>query len=149
MPAEGDRGGMKRFTLLFLLLTASVWAKPMPAPTLERAVRDSAVIVEVEYLGFDQSDEVTYFSGPVARYRVLKSLKGNTDGKLRVRYDFTDGSACIAPKEWKFSQQKMPEPGSRWFLFLTGSGSPAGTYRGSFGRQSADPKMRAKIKSLL
>ncbi len=142
---------MRRLCILTLttLLTTLVWAKPMPTPTLEGAVRESLVIVEVEYLGYETVGKVDYFSGPTAKYRVLRALKGQLEGEVRVRYDFTDGSACIPPKSWHFSKEKMPEPGSRWILFLTSTNSPASTYRGEFGRHPSNLEVEAKVEALL
>lgn len=136
--------------LLVLLLSTTVfaWAKPMMAPTLESAVQQSATIVEVEYLGYDRGP-VSYFSGPVANYRVLRALKGSSPKDLKVRYDFTDGSACLAPKSWSFSDKMMPKPGSRWILLLQTKGSPSTTFRGNFGRIESQSSQSRELQSLI
>ena len=133
---------------LLLLTTTTTLAKPMPSPSLETAVRQSVAIVEVEYLGYDNG-KVSYFSGPLANYRLVRTLKGKSPKQIKVRYDFTDGSACLAPKPWSFSPKMMPRTGSRWILLLQTQDSPSTTYRGTFGRQKSGPNNLKKIQNHL
>jgi len=124
---------------LTLLLTTAVLAKPMIAPTMQEAMR-SPLIVVARYCDYRTDAEgVSYFRGPQAHYRVEQVLKGKAPAQdLWVRYDFHDGSACLEPKEFRFSPNLMPAKNSRWLLFLKTDGKDWTTYRGDWGRQTAD-----------
>ncbi|MBF0484899.1 MAG: hypothetical protein HQL16_00130 [Candidatus Omnitrophica bacterium] len=146
---------MKRrvFTIGVILFwgCSLVFAEPMFAPTKEQAFK-SQLIAIVEYSGYQLLGKIDYFSGPVARYKIIRILKGaNVSKALDVRYDFTDGSACLPEVGWKFSEDLMPKKGSRWILFLN-EDSPMkywATYRGPFGRWSADFKNTLEVENAL
>ncbi len=125
------------------------WSAPMIAPTFEEALSKSEHVVVTEYLKYEKRGPVDYFYGPFAIYRVVKVLKGKSlIGKIRVRYDFDDGSACIVPEGFKFNDAMMPAKGSQWILFLTSKDSRQnfwGTYRGDYGRWTANEDNLKKV----
>lgn len=124
-----------RFWLAVLLLSAvAAHAKPMPAPSLEEAQRSSRAVV-AEYVDYTADGNIGYFSGPVARYRIVRGNYTTPGQIVRIRYQFQDGSACLEPQGWVFSESMMPKKGSLWTLYLQGEGPILDTYRGSFGRQ--------------
>jgi hypothetical protein len=135
--------------LLTMALYAVGSAKPMPSPTLDDGVTRSKTIVVVKYQGYRASGKIDYFGGPVAEYKVVRTLKGTAPGTLSVRYDFQDGSACLAESDWKFSPSMMPKVGSQWILLLTTDTEPAVTYRGDFGRIPYTTENLTKIKAEL
>lgn len=148
-------GMMKKIMLavsaFYFLACLSAFAKPMPAPTKDEALR-SPVIAVVEYLSYRSIGEIDYFKGPVAEYKVIRILKGaDVPGILNVRYDFDDGSACLPETGWEFGEDMMPEKGSKWILFLDKDAVADNwaTYRGSFGRWYADPANIQEIENSL
>lgn len=142
--------------LLALLGVLPAVAKPMNAPTLEEAVRSSAMIVLATYDDYSSKGKIDYFHGPRARYQVdgllarRAMLLESKDDPLEIRYDFTDGSACIAPKKFNF-RKELPKKGSQWILFLQDKQSEGiiTTYRGSYGRIPATPGNIAKVQTAL
>ena len=131
--------------------TGSSWAKPLPAPTEEEAYRSEFIVI-AEYLGYRAQGEIGYFRPPLARYRVIRVLKGTgLPGILRVHHAFQDGSADLAPAGWRFSEGMMPEQGSRWILFLERSEGPGifTTYRGDFGRREATEGNVERVEAAL
>ncbi len=129
----------------------SLFAKPMLAPTKDQAF-NSPLIAIVEYTGYKVDGKVDYFSGPIGQYKVIRLLKGaNSSEVLDVRYDFTDGSACIKESGWKFTEGLMPEKGSSWILFLDKDSQMKyrTTYRGSFGRWDASLENIQEVESAL
>jgi len=124
-------------------------AKPMAAPTLESALR-SPLIVLARYEGCDPQG-ATYFGCLSANYTLLEAWKGELPKgtkDLRVAYAFTDGSACIAPKDWAFSPKLMPKQGATFVLFLTPSEGAYRTFRGTYGRWAADALKKSEKKTL-
>lgn len=120
----------------------------MPSPTLAQGVEQCPLIVVARYQGYQASAKVDYFQGVTANYKVVRTLKGKADGRLTVRYDFQDGSACLADPNWKFQPTMMPEKGSTWILLLRSS-EPASTYRGDFGRLKSTAENLKRIEALL
>lgn len=135
----------------------AAWAKPMPAPTLKEGVRSAPVILVADYQAYRKGPgqaAIDYFDGPLARYRVVKVLKGTyTNRQAEIRYDFTDGSACLAKQGWTFTPARMPAENSRWILLLKAplDTLPAAyaTYRGEYGRQPWSDALEQKIEALL
>lgn len=139
------------YSFVFLQTSSS---SPMMAPTVQEAVDQSQYIVVGEYSGYSSdSHPIDYFYGPQASYRIVEHLKGEKlQGKIVIRYDFSDGSACIAPEDWAFSGQMMPKKASRWILFLQNSdnaGKVWNTYRGDYGRWPATQENLDQIRGLL
>jgi len=118
-------------------------------PTLEEAILTSEHIVIAKYIGYNKLKFITYFNGPVAKYKVIKNLKGNLSFEaISIRYMFNDGSACLAPKNWRFNDGMMPKPASTWVLFLKRDTQHKGlwmTYRGDFGRKSFSENFEKEI----
>ena len=139
---------MRTLLLMFTLLSAVALAKPMPAASVDQGVAESALIVVAEYAGY-RGQTADYFKGPVAQYKILETIKGKSPKRLSVTYDFTDGSACIMPKAWKFGPDKMPKVGSKWILLVSKADEPATTYRGSSGRIRFSESELARVRSLL
>ena len=144
--------------LSLFCLAGSVSAKPMPPATLAEGLQDS-VVLRCRFIGLATSAyERTYFSGVRARYRVEAVIKDNRQkvfqkvvvGKLlEVVYRFDDGTACLAPPDWRFDPAMMPALNSSWILILKEASDKAGkpvfeTYRGSWGRfRYSEEKLRA------
>lgn len=138
-------------SLLFFAGFSPIFAKPMFAPEKDHAL-SSQLIAIVEYGGYKFDGQVDYFSGPIGQYKIIRLLKGaNISEILDVRYDFTDGSACIAEAGWKFTEDLMPEKGSRWILFLDKDVQMKYwiTYRGSFGRWEANSENIQEVENAL
>jgi hypothetical protein len=150
-----EKGIMKKLLVIMSLLCfisfSSVFAKPMFEPTKDQAF-NSPLIAIVEYTGYKLEGKVDYFSGPIGKYKIIRLLKGaNVPEVLDVRYDFSDGSACIAEAGWRFTEDLMPEKGSRWILFLDKDSQMKyrTTYRGSFGRWDASPENIQEVENVL
>ncbi len=128
------------------------WAKPMPAPTKEGAFNSKYILI-AEYVGYVPNQrKIEYFQPPFAEYKVLRVLKGDErPHTLKLRYDFSDGSACIAPKPWEFNKQLMPNLKTKWLLFLVGknSGNIFSSYRGTFGRIEATKQNILEVEAFL
>lgn len=130
---------------------SSVFAKPMPAPTKGEAFKSSLIVI-VEYTGYKSEGKIDYFGGPIAQYKLVRVLKGiNAPKVFDVRYDFTDGSACIAEVGWKFTENLMPQKGSKWILFLNKDTQTKHltTYRGPFGRWEANSGNITEVENVL
>lgn len=141
---------------IFFLWVMSAYASPMLAPTLEEAIQRSEYIVIAEYSEYSKRlNQIDYFWGPRADYKVIETLKGNGASleTVHVQYDFHDGSACVAPStEWIFEEKFMPQKGSRWILFLESKNDKESiwqTYRGDYGRWEATDENLKKIKNQL
>lgn len=132
--------------LLVLLLSTLVLAKPSPSPSLEEGIAQSPIVLVAKYRGY-RKHKIDYFSGATASYEITSVLKGSapSSGLVALNYAFHDGSACIEPEGWTFSESLMPEVGSSWILLL----QTPGTYRGSAGRLPATPENMARVKALL
>ncbi len=146
---------MKKLVVVMSLLCFAsllpVFAKPMLAPTKDQALNVPFIAI-VEYMGYKSEGKVGYFNGPIAQYRIIRLLKGaNLPEVLDVRYDFSDGSACLEESGWKFSEDLMPKKGSRWILFLDQDTQMKywTTYRGSFGRWDANPRNIQEVENVL
>lgn len=139
--------------LLISNFDSPVLGKPMISPTPEDAAERCELIVIAEFVNYRPRGKIGYFSGPIANYKILQVLKGNPlKGIIRVRYDFEDGTPCIAPEGWKFSNDLMPSKASKWILFLVGKTDDAKaykTYRGDYGRRPASEENIQKVISLL
>lgn len=167
------RGSSALLTISITLLSALTFvdsltcqAKPMPAPTVEEAARAQTIAL-AEFVDYRKvSDEPLHeFSCILARYKVVKTLKGSSPGNkssnepINVIYCFSDGSGCIPSREWKFSDALMPARGSRWYLFLNKDSQSNvwkqyynvdaySTYRGSYGRWEATKANEERVKAL-
>lgn len=146
---------MKKLLVIMSLFCFAIFlplfAKPMFEPTKDQAFNFPFIAI-VEYTGYKLEGKVDYFSGPIGEYKIIRLLKGaNLPEVLDVRYDFSDGSACIAEAGWKFTEDLMPEKGSRWILFLDQDTQMKywTTYRGSFGRWDASPENIQEVEDAL
>lgn len=142
--------------LIFMPLLSGkslVFAKPMMEPTIEEGIKESKWIVVAEYVDYDKNSLIGYFHGPAAEYKISQALKGDlADRSIRLRYDFQDGSACIALRGWEFNSSLMPKAGSSWILLLKDKDKTDGlyiTYRGDFGRLPATRENLDKVGLLL
>lgn len=133
---------MKKLLLAFLFSCFAIptaEAEPMPEATLEDYC-NTAAIVEAEYVSYKPyraDEEISYFGTPLATYKVTKLVHGKTTpATLEVRYDFQNGSACLAPSDWKFSESLMPKRGSKWLLLLQEFNGGYATFRGDEGRKA-------------
>lgn len=140
-----------------LFAGSGVLAKPMPTPRLEQAVKQSTIVI-AEYKGIDKSSKIDYFSGVKTRYKLIRYITSNKKFKkmpqsgqsMKVNFQFDDGTACIAPKPWKFNEKEMmPPKNSKWLLFLSGKNKGIfQTYRGSWGRKAFTPEAAANMAVL-
>lgn len=147
--AKSNRRSMRPWTrkaLLLLLLSTLAFAKPSLSPTLEEGVAESSLIVVGRYKSHRQQ-HIDYLGGATATYQIVEVLKGKapSTGLVALTYAFHDGSACVEPEGWTFSEKLMPQVGSTWILLL----QPPGTYRGSFGRIPASQENLARVNALL
>lgn len=147
----------KRLIMVFLLALAliigfqfSINAKPMDSPKLEEAIRSECIVI-AEYISYNHDAVISYFHGPIAEYKVTDIIKGKLqDSIIKLHYDFQDGSACIAERNWVFSDKLMPEKGSRWILFLKNKEAEIYiTYRGDYGRWPFTKENLQKVKQAL
>jgi hypothetical protein len=115
-------------------------AKPMESPSFDSLCAQTSNVIVAEYQSYGPSSPpqpIDYFDPPVAVYKRVQTMAGDeTASEIRVRFDFHDGSACMAPSEWKFEPGQMPQRGARFILFLTEKNDKGtySTYRGDFGR---------------
>ena len=136
-------------------LVPNTYSKLMRAPTFEEAVEWSKYIAIAEYSQYSIGGrKITYFDGPRATYKVIEILKGETlPETIEIQYKFTDGSACLRPKDWLFNDKIMPQKGSRWILFLLSEDHKEEnawiTYRGDYGRWTLTDENLNKIKNRL
>ncbi len=124
-----------------LIIPINTYAKPMPAPTIDQALRSEWIVVG-RFISYKKKStvKVDYFDGVIATYEVIQILKNRTLRKqIKIHYEFQDGSACIASEGWKFEKDTMPKVGSTWILFLNrqDNGELFTTYRGDYGRWKA------------
>ena len=145
---------------LFALTCLLAEAKPLPPPTLERALR-APLIVVAEFSRRDERVEPTYLGGvPTYWYvdEVYQAPKGGAPrcGAKRevvsVTWAFNDGSPCVAPKDWTFSPALLPKSGERYLLFLTPTDAGHRTYRGRCGRwplAKVTERERERLRALI
>lgn len=152
---------LARSLLALLVLTCLLAeAKPMPAPTLEQALR-APLLVVAEFNRHDDEAEPTYFGGVPTYWYVDEVWKAPKEGGPRcgakrevvsVNWAFSDGSACIAPKDWTFSPKRLAKSGERYLLFLTPAGKGYRSFRGPYGRwplAKVSKADRARLQTLL
>ncbi|HEY9784205.1 MAG TPA: hypothetical protein V6D17_02310 [Candidatus Obscuribacterales bacterium] len=122
--------------------------------TLEGAIRSEGIVI-AEYLGYQKSPDITYFHPPVADFKIHKILKGPPLNKdLPVRYEFHDRSEknMELPAGWHFSDDKMPEKGSQWILFMYFCAPHKGAYdlyQGCYGRLPANEENLNRVYAML
>ena len=141
------------FFVFTIVCIAPVHAKPMPAPSLTKAIQVSTCAV-CKFERYKSGSKVDYFSGVRTRYKVVRLLNKSSNlstkplvGKyIWVQHQFDDGSACIAPKPWKFKSSMLPAKGELMILFLTRSNDGLYyTYRGSLGVKPYSKNLQTKI----
>lgn len=134
----------------------------MHAASLREAVTSPIIVIAV-YERLTLLDEgrtrlglASFHQGVTANYRIMRVLKGEckeecADRSIPVKYLFTDGSACLEPKGWKFDSSLLPAPESAWILFLSkGKGDTTwNTYRGNFGRVEATPANIERVMTVM
>ena len=138
----------------------------MSVPDIDNASKSDWIVV-ARYLGHapigvkaDLSSENLYFRGLDAQYQVDSVLKQSKNRStslmslkrpIHVYYAFQDGSACMAPPDFKLNEESLPAKDSRWILFLEPGETfnYFSTYRGDYGRLPATPENLSKVKSLL
>jgi tetratricopeptide (TPR) repeat protein len=119
----------------------------------ENAALRSESITVCEYEGYQKKGDIEFFNPPIAKYKIQKILKGpplNRD--LPIRYEFHDRSAKKVPDGWKFGDDKMPEKGSKWLIFIQVALPRDGafdTYTGDYGRQPYTDENMNRIYALL
>jgi len=105
--------------------------------SLKNAFLRSEKIVVADFVGYEGKN-VTFFAPPKATYKIDRFLKGGALNKtIYLRYEFHNKTNMERPDGFKFAQDTMPEPGSKWILFIDNAVPVDGmyeTYKGSFGR---------------
>lgn len=154
---------MKKFIFLFIVLFFStnsiVLAKPMPEPLEEKAYKSQWIVIaqyqgysaNTEYPGSIDNGKITYFNFPIAKYKVVRLLKGAAVPPIvDVLYAFHDGSPCMADENWKL-KDALPKRGSKWILFLNEfeGHNYLTTYGGDFGRWPATKKKILEVEKQL
>ncbi|NQU99520.1 MAG: hypothetical protein HQ538_02180 [Parcubacteria group bacterium] len=137
--------------IYFVLHVQYSSAKPMNVPTKKEAYKSEFIVIG-EYIGYQAKEGISYFQGPVAKFKTIRILKGvGLPKTLNIRYDFHDGSACIHLEDWKFSKSIMPKSGSLWILFINKDKENKVfiTYRGDFGRWEATKENIAEAEKAL
>jgi len=128
------------FGLTVFCFLSAAEAEPIAAPSFDALCAETKNVIVAEYQSYEPSSPtqpISYFDPPVAVFKRLQTVAGDeTASEVRVRFDFHDGSPCMAPSEWKFEQGQMPQRGARFILFLTEKNDKGtySSYRGDFGR---------------
>jgi hypothetical protein len=136
-----------QMTLMLMVIPNYAYSEPMRIPTREEALRSNWIVI-AQYISHKESlsGKIDYFHGPIAQYKIIRVLSGNNlNQTIDVRYDFQDGSACLALENWKFTEDTMPQTNSEWILFLEQENGIFTTYRGDYGRWEAT---RENIKEI-
>ena len=141
------------FGLIAFCFVSVADAKPMESPSFDDLCSQTTNVIVAEYQSYETdcpSQDIDYFHPPVAIFKKLQIVAGDeAASEISVRFDFHDGSACMAPAEWKFERGQMPQRGDRFILFLTERNDKGtySTYRGDFGRflQSPDAYKIAEL----
>ncbi|MFA6208793.1 MAG: tetratricopeptide repeat protein [Candidatus Obscuribacterales bacterium] len=123
------------------------------ALTLENAYTACEFIGICTYEGVNKADIVTYYHPPVARFHIDTILRGpKLNREMPVRYEFHDKTGDEPPKDWKYSEDKLPKKGSKWILFTDLAIPTNGafeTYHGNFGRLEATDANLDKIYKII
>ena len=108
------------------------------------------------YRGYEKTSKIDFDNPPTATFCVEKIFAGTMLSQGRIfplKFDFKEKISDKAPKDWKFSEDKMPRLGSKWIIFLAdhwpAKGNPYQTIRGSKGRQPATEKNLEQMWLLL
>jgi hypothetical protein len=103
--------------------------------------------------GYEKSYDIDWNHPPVAYYFPTEVLKGPPCSRIpAVKYEFHNSVDPTMPKVWKFSNDVMPEKGSKWILFIEYAVPKHGMfelYQGSYGRQPATKENLHHLYSLL
>jgi len=126
----------------------------MSAPSVSGLCAETTSIVVAEYRSYTSQSilrPITYSYPPIAIFKRIQTVEGSEGAEqIKVRFDFNDGSPCIDPTGWSFSESKMPAKGHHLILFLTSRDDHGvyRTYRGNFGRLEPGAKSDALIRSV-
>lgn len=120
--------------------------------SLANAFLRSEKIVVADFVGYEGKN-ITYFSPPKAIYKIDRFLKGGALNKtIFVRYEFHNKTNTARPDGFKFAADTMPEPGSKWILFIDNA-VPVDcmyeTYKGSFGRLQLTDENLDKVLQII
>jgi hypothetical protein len=106
--------------------------------SIRDACRQSSSIVLAEYYGFDKRPNVGFWDPPIAHFRIIQSLHGPVlPNDLKVAYEFYDFGTRKEPQDWKYSDELLPEKGSKFILCIMSFSLEPGvfkTYNGAYGR---------------
>lgn len=120
--------------------------------SLQNAFLRSEKIVVADFVGYEGKN-ITYFSPPKAIYKLDRFLKGGALNKtIYLRYEFHNKTNTKRPNGFKFDAKEMPEPGSKWILFIDNAVPVDGmyeTYKGSFGRLEYTDENLDKILQII
>ncbi|MCA0313410.1 MAG: tetratricopeptide repeat protein [Candidatus Melainabacteria bacterium] len=114
----------------------------------------SEFIAICTYKKFEKERDTAFFRPPIAIFHIDEVLKGPPlNPTLPIRYEFHDKVGTpVMPKGWTFGPDKLPEPGSKWIIFIENAVPKRGafeTYHGSYGRQEANDENRNKIYKVI
>lgn len=120
--------------------------------SLKNAFLRSEKIVVADFVGYEGKN-VTFYAPPKAIYKLDRFLKGGALNKtIYVRYEFHNKTNTQRPDGFKFAKDTMPEPGSKWILFIDNAVPVDGmyeTYKGSFGRVEYSDENLDKILQII
>lgn len=129
--------------------------KTRKALSYETAFSQSENIVVAEFVGYDKTKPITYYTPPKAHYRITEYLKGAPFNKaLPIKYEFHDKIVGEEkPKDWKFDEVAlMPKKGSKWIMFIPTAVPLDGmleTFHGKYGRQEFNEANYDEIQRII
>lgn len=121
---------------------------------LENAYLKSEAVFIAEYKGYEKRPDITYYQPPLAKYYIEKFYKGPPlNRNIPIRYEFNEGlENQKRPEGWKFSEELMPKPGSKWIIFVENA-VPVDhmfeTFHGSYGRQPYTDETLDEVLAIL
>lgn len=124
--------------------------------SFENAIQSECICL-AEYDGYEKSPEIAWNHPACARFKIYDIPKGPPlTRSLPVKYEFHDSVNTKMPAGWKFSEDKMPQKGSKWILFIENA-VPKRSYgnmmfelfEGSYGRQPVTEENMNHLDSLL
>lgn len=146
------------FFFISVLVAGFAQIKPILAysqgSNIDELVNKSNFIALALYDGYDKDKGDSY--PPHANFKLVQILAGKPccKTKLPVRFVQSENVNEAKPRDFALSENKMPEIGSRWIIFLEQFQPHDGafdTYKGSSGRLAYSHetllKVREKIKA--
>ncbi|MDX2104763.1 MAG: hypothetical protein SFY67_00040 [Candidatus Melainabacteria bacterium] len=121
---------------------------------LENAYLKSEAVFIAEYKGYEKRPDITYYQPPLAKFYIEKFYKGPPlNRNIPIKFEFNEGlENQKRPEGWKFSEELMPKPGSKWIIFVENA-VPVDhmfeTFHGSYGRQPYSDETLDEVLAIL